>query len=283
MKLAAQADFYIEKFGPKEGTKKLKEIGYQNIVYTITPQTFAKFSDDDFCLNRSEIEKAGMQMTFAICGKELYLDHAPHEFEGRKQMCIKALKAAALMGCSVLGVRPLAFRNSTPNAWEESKRLTYELYSEVREEADKLGVKLAFFNNTKQPCFSSGTYSYGCRASELLELAKNFDSGIIIDPAYALKAGERVEELLTETKDKLLGFCISDMAQREMTQALPMFGSVDYQGLIHFFQDYESDAAVVMMYTPIMNRYSDFVSNQELISSITRTYLKVARLIEGKE
>lgn len=289
MKLTAQADFYIEKFGAENGVKYLKDLGYQNIIYTITARTLEPFSKlqneceikNHFKLLRESLDDTGVNLVFTNYREEIYNDQIPSMLESKKQSCIQAVKATAYMGCKIMGVRPVCFRCSTPDAWEESKRLTYEIYSEVKKEADKLGVKLAFFNNTKQLCFSSGTYSYGCRASELLELAEYFESGVIINPAYALRAGERVEELLLETKDKLLGFCIDDKAQRTMSQGIPMFGAVDYYGLIDFFKTYQSDAAMVMMYTPIMNRYVDFIYDHDVVDTLTKAFMSVACLISG--
>lgn len=291
MKLTAQADFYIEKFGAEKGVKYLKNLGYQNIIYTITARTLEPLSalkndseiEESFRALRETLHDTGVNLVFTNFREEIYHDLVPSLLEKRKQMCIQAVRVTAYMGCKVMGVRPVCFRCSATNEWEESKRLTYEIYSEVKKEADKFGVKLAFLNNTKQLCFSYGTYSYGCKASELLELSEAFDSGIILNPAYALKAGERIEEMLTETKDKLLGFCIDDKAQRATTQGIPMFGSVDYYGLIEYFKSYESDAAAVMMYTPIMNRYADFTYDFNVVDTLAKTFRSVACLISGCE
>lgn len=289
MRLAAQADFYIEKFGIEKSVSYLKNLGYQDIIYTMATRDFEGISSDNsesvnvdkYDYLRKVLDDSGMNLIFTVVKEEIYNDQMPQLLERRKKTYIQAVHATANLGCKYMGVRPVCLRCSTPGAWEESRKLTYEIYSEIKEEADKVGVKLAFFNNTKQLCFSSGTYSYGCKASELLELAEYFDAGIIVNPVYALKAGERVEELLLVVQDKLLGFCIDDKSQRANAQGIPMFGAVDYYGLTEFFRTYRSEAAGVMMYTPILNRYSDFLHDFELVDAITKAFMSVAQLITG--
>lgn len=291
MKLTAEADFYIEKLGAENGVKYLKDLGYQNIIYTITARTLEPFSDlksdnkmiESFRILREVLADANVKLLFTNYREEIYNDQVPNLLELKKQRCIQAVKATAHMGCRIMCVRPVCLRNSTANAWEESKRLTYEIYSEIKQEADKLGVQLAFLNNTKQLSFSSGTYSYGCKASELMELAETFDAQIVISPTCALHAGERVEGLLTETKDKLLGFCMDDRMQRTISQGFPMFGAVDYYGLIEFFKSYSCNAAAVMMYTPIMNRYMDLIYDFDVMDTISKAYRSVACLVSGVE
>lgn len=281
MKLAAQAEFYIEKLGLDKGIEALKKAGYSKLIYTLDIGCLNKFSDSDFQAIRNKLEKEGLSMPFTIFSREIYLDHAPGVYEARKDLCLKAVRATALMGCKIIGVQPVCFRQSTPDAYEQTKELTYKIYSEIKEEADKADVKLAFINTSKRICFTSGTYSYGCRAKELLELADTFGAGIIIDPVAALQAGERVDELLVGTREKLVGFCMNDIAQREMTKTFPMFGRVDYYELIRLLQDYDSDAVAVMMHTPIINRYSDFIENEALVETITNVYCKMGCLISG--
>lgn len=284
MKLTAQADFYIEHYGVEEGIKYLKTLGYNQIVYAISGRTKKLFADENaYELFRTTLQQHDIKLLFTIHKEEVYSDSAPQSTEGRILRCIDSLRITANMGCEVLAVRPVTLRRSIPNAWEESKRLTCEIYSGIKEEANGLGVKLAFFNNTKVMQFTSGTYSYGCRGSELLELADVFDAGIVINPVYALKAGERVEELLTEVKDKLLAFCINDQSQRTPYQSFPMFGTVDYVGLSRFFKMYDSDASIVMMYTSILNRYEDFAAERSLLHALTMAFHKIACLIAGKE
>ena len=287
MKLTAQADFYIEKYGPNTGVRYLKTLGYQNVIYTITARMLEPFwgSSDDckmretFSNIREAFENAGVNLLFTTMKEEVYHDLLSRPIETSKEMVIWAVKATAYMGCKVLVVRPISFRRSSPEAWDKTKELTYEIYLAAKEEADKLGIKIAFFNNSKHLCFTSGTYSYGCRTSELLELADAFESGIVINPVYALKAGERVEELLTELGDKVLGFVIEDQAQREIARGVPFFGAVDYYGLIKYFQNHPSDMAIVMMYTPIMSRYEEFAEDMEFVTAITKAFMKMACLI----
>lgn len=284
MKLTAQADFYIEQYGIEEGIKYLKSLGYNQIIYSISGRTEKVFADEtSYGVLREMLKRYDIKLLFTIHKEEVYSDMPPVSPETRKAKCLKSLRITANMGCEVMAVRPVALRKSIPNAWEESKRLTYEIYTDMKEEADRAGVKFAFFNNTKVLQFTSGTYSYGCRGKELMELARHFDADVVINPVYALKAGERVDELLVEVKERLLAFGIYDQSQRTPQPSFPMFGTVDYAGLTRFFESYESDAAIVMMYTPIMNRYEDFVHERSFIYALTEAFHEIARLVIGKE
>lgn len=286
MKLTAEANFYIDKFGPKAGIAYLKNLGYQNIIYTLTARILEPFlnknSDDEFIKRFEDIRdaanEAGIHILFTIMREEIYNDQIPNVLNKNKAIYIQGIKATAILGCQHFGVRPVCFRCSIPNAWEESKKLTYEIYSELKDEADKYDVKLSFVNNTKQLCFTSGTYSYGCTGSELLELANEFGGGIIINPVYALKAGEKVEDILNIVKQSLIGFCIDDKSQRTTYQTFPMFGAVDYQSLIAFFEKYDSNAAIVMMYSYIFNRYTELASDSNIVDTVSRAFYKMACL-----
>lgn len=291
MKLTAEANFYIEKYGAKVGIEYLKNLGYQNLIYTLTARVLEPFlsknADDElenvFGSIRDAANEANMQILFTVMKEEIYNDQNPKLLNKNKLIYMQGVKATAYLGCKFLGVRPVCLRYSSPCALKDSEMLTYEIYSEIQEEADKYGVRLAFVNNTKQLCFTSGTYSYGCRGNELLELAEEFGAGIIVNPVYALKAGERVEDMLTEVKDKLIGFCIDDKSQRTIYQTFPMFGCVDYESLIDFFKNYKSEAASVIMYSQIFNRYSEFSSDQDIVDAVSSAFLKMGCLISGNE
>ena len=291
MKLTAQADFFIENYGVKNGVDFLKNLGYQNMIYTITARVLEPFlesvDDNEMKKKFGEIQdvmkQENINLLYTTLREEVYSDLYSCTPESKIKLVINAIKATAYMGCDTLVVRPICFRRSTADAWKKSKECTYEIYGAAKKVADELGVKIAFFNNTKQLCFTSGTYSYGCRAAELLELANEFDSGVVINPVYALKAGERVQELLSELGDKVLGFMIEDKNQRIESQGIPFFGAVDYYGLIDYFKENPSDMAMVMSYTPIMNRYKEFASDMNFVQTLSKAFMKVAALIAGKE
>lgn len=290
MKLTATADFYIEKYGLEAGVTFLKNLGYQNMIYTLTAQRLEPFlglnqdceMKETFGAIGKAFKNAGVNLLFTTMKEEVYHDLRSCRscsVDSKKELVIQAVKATAYMGGKVLVVRPICFRHSTADAWDKTKQLTYEIYLAAKKEADRLGVKIAFFNNTKQLCFSSGSYSYGCRSAELAELADTFESGIVINPVYALYAGERVEELLAELGDKVIGFMVEDKAQRATSKEMPFFGSVDYYGLIEYFKNNPSDMAIVMAYTQIMNRYVEFADDMELVTAITKAFMKMACLI----
>ena len=289
MKLTAEANFYIEKYGAKAGIEYLKNLGYDNIIYTLTARILEPFlskSTDEqmkevFGEIRQAANEAGVNILFTIMKEEIYNDQNPNALTKNKLLYKQGIKATSYLGCKFFGVRPVCLRFSSPHAWQESQMLTYDIYSEIKEEADKYGVRLAFVNNTKQLCFTSGTYSYGCKGDELMDLVEEFDAGVIVNPVYALKAGERLEDMMTEVKDKLIGFCIDDKSQRTNYQTFPMFGCVDYNSLICFLKSYKSDAAVVMMYSQMFNRYSEFSSDTEVVDAVSRAFYNIAHLISG--
>ena len=289
MKLTAEANFYIEKYGAKAGIEYLKNLGYDNIIYTLTARVLEPFlsknTDEQMKEAFGEIRDAanlvGVKILFTIMKEEIYNDQNPNALTKNKLLYKQGVKATSYLGCKFFGVRPVCLRYSSPHAWKESQMLTYDIYSEIKEEADKYHVSMAFVNNTKQLSFTSGTYSYGCRGYELMDLAEELDAGVIVNPVYALKAGERLEDMLTEVKDKLVGFCIDDKSQRTMYQTFPMFGCVDYESLIYFIQKYKSDAAVVMMYSQMFNRYSEFTSDTEIVDAVSHAFYKIACLIAG--
>ena len=211
MKLTAQADFYIDHYGVEEGIKYLKSLGYNQIVYAISGRTKKVFADEHaYELFRETLQRYDMKLLFTIHKEEVYSDLAPQTTEGRIIKCIESLRITANMGCEVMAVRPVALRKSIPNALDESKRLTFEIYSDIKEKADGLEIKLAFFNNTKIMQFTSGTYSYGCRGSELLELAGAFnaDTAGKLLKITVFNPGKNAEDLkeLSENNKNVLYF-----------------------------------------------------------------------------
>ena len=287
MKLTAQADFYIEKYGPQKGIEILRNLGYQNIIYTLAARVLEPFLDENkdaemrkkFEEIRDAAKDAEVNILFTTMKEEIYSDLFTCIPDAKIANVKAAIKATSYMGCEMLAVRPICFRKSIPNAWEETKKVTYQIYGGAKKDADSLGVKIAFLNTTKQLCFSSGTYSYGCNAEDLIELADEFESGVVINPVYALKSGEKVEEMLDKIGDKVIGFMIDDKTQRIESQGMPFFGAVDYYGLIRYFETHPSDMAMVMTYSSIMNRYSEFADDMEFVEALTKAFKNVACVI----
>lgn len=290
MKLAAQADFYIKHYGQKAGVQYLKDLGYESIIYTAMESQGTPFvangTDEElkkyFCEVRKATESCGMTIPFVTLKNELYSDVNPDFLEKGKRICLKAIKATAYMGSDTLGIQPVCLRKSTPDAFEKSKAITYQIFEELQKEADKVGVRLAVINNTKQRCFSSGSDSYGCRAEELLELAQHFNTGVILNPVHSLKAGERVPDMIETLGERLIGLLLIDASMRTMSQGtMPLMGAVDYFGIAEYLQKKENSAVAAMLYTPIMDRYRDFVHVEGVIDSLSKLFFDMSNCIIG--
>ena len=82
MKVAAQSDFYFQTYGPEEGIKRLEELGYEYITYTITgryDQPFAtewtdKELEENYAPIKEAVEKSKLKMLFAVIGTDIYND-----------------------------------------------------------------------------------------------------------------------------------------------------------------------------------------------------------------
>lgn len=117
-----------------------------------------------------------------------------------------------------------------------------------------------------------------------MELVKQFGVGVVINPHYALDAGERVEEMMEELGDKLIGFLMTDKAIRTKSKAFPMMGHFDYDGLIRYFKKYpRDDATIVSMNSSILKRYEDFEDEQSVVDALSLVLYKMACIVAGRE
>ena len=294
MRIAAQSDFFIRHYGAVEGLKRIKELGYTQITYTFqerynepfTTEWTDKEIEEKFSAIKQAIDESGLKLLFATIATDIYSDLAPQTFDARKKMCVQIVKAAAFMGCKVLGVRPASLYHSTTDVLQTSKSISLEVFDLMQDTAKQYGVKLAFINNTRVQCFTTGSYSYGCKASELLELAEIYDGGIIVDPVNAYYAHERVCDLLKNVEDKLLGFQLTDTEAdiNFRNYTIPMMGVIDYFELGRVLKQTNPQSTLVVMHTPIMKRYLKFISADSFVVAFTQLLYEIAQtLLSDKE
>ena len=204
------------------------------------------------------------------------------EAEARKKMCVQAVKAAAYAGCKILGVKPAVLVQSIPDAKEKSKQISCEIFDMMKTVADEVGIQLAFINTTNLQGFSFGNYCYGSDIKDLLELAQKYDARIIIDPANAYLAHEKVEELIIGAGDKLIGVLLTDIEGAGRRSVIPTTGCVNYVDVSEKLKYACSDAALIAMYTPVYRRYADFIQREGLILAIGLLLRKIVCVFAQK-
>lgn len=286
MKLAAQSDFFIKSFGPENGFKKLREIGYESVSYNIADRYDEPFTTEwteEELKNRfAAIGKAardsGLEMVYATANCEMYNDLIVHTFDARKKMCVRFVQAAAAMGCKYIALRPAGFNTTHEDAWELSKKISFEVFDAMKAEADKLGIGLAFINNVRR----AKKYCFGCTAEELLELCDRYGGKVVIDPVNAYNAHERLDKLINGVKDKLIGLVISDVESTIKNPFMPMMGSIDYTVVIGCAQSIGDDAYAVMNCSNVFKRYEDFADSEGVISSVNTLLYDMGKAIVGK-
>lgn len=287
MKVAAQCDFYFQRYGLEKGLTYLKDLGYQNLVYTITgryDQSFTtQWTDKDleeyYSPIRKAVEESKMNMLFAILGTDIYLDDLAHTADARRKMCVQAVKAAAYAGCKVLGVRPAILVQTIPDFQDKSKEISCKIFDEMKVVADEVGITLAFVNGTTIQGFSYGNHCYGSSVDELLELANQYDGKIIIDPVTAEHAKENVQELIVGAGDKLIGILLNDMEKATRLPVIPTTGCINYPEISRSLKGAYKEAALVTMHTPIFKKYGDFIHNEGLVATLSHLLWKITDVI----
>ena len=286
MKIAAQCDWFIEKYGPEGGVRYLKELGFENLVLTINgryDQPFTtSWTDRDLEENYAPVRKAArgssLNMLFAVLGTNIYLDDLAHTADARRKMCVQAVKAAAYAGCAFLGVRPAVLVQSSPDAPEKSKEITCSIFDEMQAAAKQTGIRLAFINGTKTLGCSYGNRCYGSSSRDLLELAERYDGKILIDPISAEFANEKAEELIEAAGERLLGILVTDMECSTRLPVIPTAGHINYVSITQALRHVCDDAALVTMYTPVFKRYKDLLQTEGLADELSRLLLRVTKV-----
>ena len=288
MKLAAQSDFFVKNYGPADGLKRVKEIGYNYASYTVTERYDEPFTTEwtekelkeFFAPVGQSARDNGLELLYTTVSCDVYNELLPHTFEARKKMCVHAVKACAYMGCKIFALPTCNFHRNVAGAYETSKAHTFELFDMVKEEADKHGVKLAVINIPAR----KSQYCFGCSTEDLLELCDKYGASVVVDPAAAARSGERLERMLAQIGDKLLhAFIISDYEAAFNMPFMPMMGAMNYPLIIDTLKKLGGDTTVVMSYTPVFHRYKHFASSTDLNAALGKLLYDMGRGIIGAE
>ena len=286
MRLAAQSDFFVKSFGPEEGFKKLKSIGYEAVAFTVNDRYDAPFTTEwteeqikeHFCAIGAAARAQGLEIVCATNGCEVYNDLLAHTFDARKEMCLRIVKAAHYMGAKLVAFRPVRFNGNFENANELSKQLSFELFDLVKKEADKYSVSLAFFNNVR----GGKKYCFGCTAAELKELCERYGARAIIDPVSAYKAQERLDNLTDGLKGDIFGIVLSDVESTIKNPFMPMMGSVDYSLVIKCAQEAPDDSYAIMDCSGVFKRYSEFADHKGTVDALNTLLYDMGKAIVAK-
>ena len=127
-----------------------------------------------------------------------------------------------------------------------------------------------------------GNFCYGSTVADLMELTEKYDAGIVLDPVNANHAMQRVEELLNGVGDKLIGFLLTDIEGTTKTSVLPTMGIINYAEIPNCLKKAPEEAALVVMQTPVLKRYSDFMNHEPLVEAVSGFLHKTADVILQK-
>ena len=290
MKVAAQCDFYLQHYGLGKGLTYLKDLGYQNLVYTITGRYDQPFTtqwtdkelEEYYSPIKKAVEESEMNMLFAILATDIYLDDLAHTADARRKMCVQAVKAAAYAGCKILGVRPAILVQTVSDALEKSKEITCGIFDEMKKVADEVGVTLAFINGTVIQGYSYGNHCYGSNINELIELANRYDGKIIVDPVTAEHAKENVKDMVLGAGDRLIGMLITDMEKASRLPLIPTMGCINYPDISACLKDVCEEAALVTMHTPVFKKYADFLNNDSMVKSLSQLLWKITDVMHNR-
>lgn len=278
MKLAAQSEFFIKNYGPEEGLKRLKNIGYDSISYSITDRYDEPFTtewtDKDleakFRPIGDAIRASGLEFLYTSLVCDTYNQLLPQTTEARMKMCVQAIKATYYMGGDTFAFA-LPMASSGADSIARTKELTEQYMDAMYEVAKPLGISIAVFNN---PGRTSSCYSYGSLAEELLELNEKYGAKIILDPKNAYRSHCRIGQLISQLKDKVFAFVLS-----EADKPLPMMGSVNYPEVINELGKLECDYSMVVNYSPVFKRYSHFASAEGVTKAVETLLYDMAKAI----
>lgn len=283
MKLAASVVFYEKRYGLTEGVRYLKEKGYESIVYTLPrhEEYAAKnWSEEEFEAYFTEIGKvirdSGLSLAFTTNNTGIYNDCVPDTFDVRVDMCIKAVRATALMGGEVFAMRPVKYYHGHDDGMELSTRLVYDALKKIKVEADKVGVKIAIVNTDNDDI-------YGWCVKEIRELIDAFDLYLVIDTVDAYFSGCKVKDLIEEFNDKLIGVLMKDTEITMKNAAMPFMGKANCIKVTDALKNANPNAAVVMMPELTYPRYQEFWDSEGLLKALDDLYYEVGLVTSGKE
>jgi sugar phosphate isomerase/epimerase len=283
MRLAAQLDFYEKKYGLEKGLARVKEQGYEALVYTLPRyEEYERYSwteekfKEHFTNIGKIIKESGLPIAFTTTGTGLYNDCIPHTYDKRVDMCIKGVRATAYIGGKVFAVRPVKYFRGHEDGVELSRTLTYNALKQIREEAEQQGVRLAFVN-------SNNDYIYGWSEEDLEEITNEFDMDVILDPADAFHAGCKISRVIKVVGDKVIGVFMNDTPIDPLDNTMPFMGKADYLRLIDIFKELSPNSALVTTQALNYRKYQDFFDSEELVKALDELYFAIGSVVSGKE
>ena len=286
MKLAASVVFYEKRYGLQKGLQYLKTKGYDSIIYTLPRHeeyVARKWSEEEFEAHFTDIGKfikdSELSIAFTTNDTGIYNDIVPDTYDARVDMCIKSIKATALMGGSVFAMRPVKFYYRHDDGMELSISLVHNALTKIKEEADKVGVKIAIVNADNDDV-------YGWCVKEIRELIDEFDLYLVIDPTDAYFAGCKVKKLVEEFNDRLVGVLMRDTGITDLpikNATIPFMGRADFIKLVDALIDANPNAAVVMMPELTYSRFQEFYDSDGLLEALEDLYYRMAIVASGRE
>ena len=304
MRITAEADAYLERYGAETGLQKLKSAGYDAVSLCIRDMhrdpNFASLSEaqlkERFSPLREALDRLEMKLSFVIADRDIYSSKDPGSSELRKQWCLQTVRIAAVLGSSIAVVRPAPVSGEA-NARARSKEILLDVLSAMEAEGKPLGVRPAGLN-TCQP------NAYGNRLKELAELAETTGAGILFDPAAAYLLHERVPGFTTfgywdaptsywDTEEEqpwlsdalsayLIGIRFNDTERTIGNPELPLSGVLDYRTIVKALENRSDDLYLSVDCRTILKRYHDLLRRDSFTDELTAYYCRLAKAVGRK-
>lgn len=287
MKIAAQSDAFIEKYGLADGLARMKKIGYDTVTYAINERYDSPFTTqwtDKEIREKYEpigeaFRKAGLRLVHVYEQNEIYNDLLKHTTEARKTMVINGMKAAAYLGAEAYFIKPATMNQTVVGDIKEyTKNLTVDFIQLLKPYEESLGVRLGFFNNFRR----SSNVPYACNSEELLELCKEFNVVCAIDVANAYKAWMRPGEMLETLKEYTRAFLVTDAENTLKLPAIPMFGAARYEDFIPGLKGIGDHVYAVTVTTPVYKRYADFKDVPEVFDAVDELLYTATKVVADR-
>ena len=277
MKLAVHANYFLDEYGVQDGMKRIRDLGYRYISYSITGRYDEPFvtqwSEEDlknyFTPIREAAQANGITIAYTHLKGDYYNDFSPHTFEARKKMCHRAVLATHYLGVEMLGVRPVALNVPDPNSMELSRRVCYEVFDLLTQAAAELGVRIAVIN----PNRIKTSYCYGNTIDELKEICQHYDAPLIFDPLNAYFTHIPYRRFMQELKDRFFAFVMDDLEPLTRSRTVPMLGSVNYSVIFSEMYDMPEDLVVSVDASPILEKYKTFSEDKALEDAVNQLLL----------
>jgi hypothetical protein len=247
---------------------------------------------------REALKQYGLHISYIIIGRGIYHHGLPEQFETRKMWCVQAMRVAAYLECPAVVIRPTTLPASIPDVYPRSKEILIEVLSVMKAEGDKLGVQPAVLNVGE-------LYNYGNRGEELLELAKEYQIGILLDPSMAHLLRERIPCLTTTgywdslgrvhiegrpgvsiielLQEHLIGVLLNDTERTMGNPVLPMMGIIDHREIVRQMKRCSEEICLTVVYQPIYKRYSEFLEKESLVNTLGEYFYQMAMLFDKVE